>query len=68
MGNFDYLSNYVIPSDILLNLLNIYKHIGRFEAYSRVMKHNNLEIDPNWIINCHWHRDTGFNETIKFIW
>jgi hypothetical protein len=32
MGNFDYLSNYVIPSDILLNLLNIYKQIGKFEA------------------------------------
>ena len=53
-----------IGSNINANSLD---NIGRFEAYSRVMKHNNLEIDPNWIINCHWHRDTCFNETIKLL-
>ena len=43
------------------------KNIGRFEAYMRVMKQNNFEIDPNWIINCQWHRETCFNETIKLL-
>ena len=40
-------------------------NIGRFEAYMRVMSMNKFEVDPNWIINCKWHRDTCFNETIK---
>ena len=43
------------------------KNIGRFEAYMRVMRKNNLEIKPEWIINCNWHRDTCFNETIKLL-
>ena len=42
-------------------------NIGRFEAYTRVMNVNNLDIDPNWIINCKWHRDTCFNETVKLL-
>lgn len=36
MGNFDYLSNYVIPSDILLDLLNVYKKIGSYEVIDKV--------------------------------
>ena len=42
-------------------------NIGRFEAYLRVLGKNNLEVNPNWIINCNWHRDTCFNETIKLL-
>ena len=53
-----------IGSNINPNSLD---NIGRFEAYLRVMKHNNFDIDPNWIINCKWHRDTCFNETIRLL-
>ena len=42
-------------------------NIGRFEAYTRVMEVNNLDIDPNWVINCKWHRDTCFNETVNLL-
>lgn len=42
-------------------------NIGRFEAYLRVMQKNNLDINPDWIINCKWHRDTCFNETVKLL-
>ena len=53
-----------IGSNIKKDNLN---NIGRFEAYTRVMEVNNLEIDPNWVINCKWHRDTCFNETVKLL-
>ncbi len=43
------------------------KNIGRFEAYQRVMEKYNLEINPNWMIDSKWHRDTCFNETIKLL-
>ena len=43
------------------------KNIGRFEAYTRVLKKNNLPIKDEWIINCHWHRDTCYEETIKLL-
>ena len=49
-----------INSDDLTN-------IGRYEAYLRVLQKNNLEINPDWIINCNWHRETCFNETIKLL-
>lgn len=42
-------------------------NIGRYEAYMRVMNHNNFEIDPNWIINSKWHRDTCYYETLKLL-
>ena len=42
-------------------------NIGRFEAYLRVLGKNNLEINQDWIINCNWHRETCFNETIKLL-
>lgn len=53
-----------IDSNIIQDNLN---NLGEFEAYLRVMKHKNLEINPNWIVNCKWHRDTCFNETIKLL-
>ena len=43
------------------------RNIGRFEAYQRVMKANNLEIQKHWVIDSRWHRDTCFNETIKLL-
>lgn len=43
------------------------KNIGRHEAYLRVMKKYNLPIDPNWVLDCKWHRDICFNETIKLL-
>ena len=54
-----YIGANIVPDDL--------SNIGRFEAYTRVMRLNNYEIDPNWVINCHWHRDTCFNETIKLL-
>lgn len=54
-----YIGSNITPDNL--------KNIGRFEAYSRVMKKNNLPVDPNWIIDCKWHRDTCFNETIKLL-
>lgn len=42
-------------------------NIGRFEAYLRVLKKNDLEIRNDWIIDSKWHRDTCFNETIKLL-
>lgn len=53
-----------IDSNIIQDNLN---NLGEFEAYLRVMEHKNLEINPNWIVNCKWHRDTCFNETIKLL-
>lgn len=46
---------------------NNLKNIGRFEAYLRVMRLNNLPIENNWIIDSKWHRDTCFSETIKLL-
>ena len=42
-------------------------NIGRFEAYLRVMKKNNLIVDDSWIIDSKWHRNTCFEETIKLL-
>ena len=42
-------------------------NIGRYEAYLRVLHKNNLEINPEWIINSNWHRETCFNETVKLL-
>ena len=41
--------------------------IGRYEAYLKVLNKYNLEINTDWIINCNWHRETCFNETIKLL-
>lgn len=54
-----YIGSNINPNDL--------KNIGRFEAYNRVMRHYNLPIDSNWIINSKWHRDTCFKETIKLL-
>ena len=43
------------------------KNIGRFEAYTRVMDVNNLCVDPNWIIDSKWHKETCFNETVNLL-
>ena len=43
------------------------KNIGRFEAFLRVMKKYNLEVNYDWVIDSKWHRDTCFNETIKLL-
>ena len=42
MNNFDYLKNYQIPSDLLLELLSLYKTIGRKEVYSNIYKEDFL--------------------------
>ena len=42
-------------------------NVGRFEAYLRLLTKNNLEINDDWIINCKWHRDTCFEETIRLL-
>ena len=49
-----------------INLSDL-KNIGRFEAYNKVMKYHNLPIDPNWIIDSKWHRDTCFEKTIELL-
>ena len=54
-----YIGSDIIPDNL--------KNIGRVEAYQRVMRKNNLDIDQNWVIDCKWHRDTCFNETIKLL-
>ena len=43
------------------------KNIGRFEAYTRVMAINNLEVNPDWVIDSKWHKETCYNETIKLL-
>lgn len=42
-------------------------NIGRFEAYLRVLRKNNLDIRQDWIIDSKWHRETCFKETIKLL-
>ena len=43
------------------------KNIGRFEAYQRVLEKNNLEYNPNWVIDSKWHKKTCYKETIKLL-
>lgn len=42
MNNFDYLKNYQIQSDLLLDLLSLYKTIGKSEIYSNIYKEDFL--------------------------
>ena len=58
MNNFDYLKNYQIPGDLLLDLLDLYKIIGYTEAYNKIYKddflvdyNNSLEEDCFAIVN-----------------
>lgn len=46
MNNFDYLKNYQIPGDLLLDLLDLYKIIGYTEAYNKIYKDDFL-VDYN---------------------
>ena len=46
MNNFDYLKNYQIPGDLLLELLSLYKTIGKSEIYSNIYKEDFL-VDYN---------------------
>jgi hypothetical protein len=57
MNNFDYLKNYQIPGDLLLELLSLYKTIGKSEMYSSIYKddylvnyNNSLEEDTFEIV------------------
>ena len=57
MNNFDYLKNYQIPGDLLLELLSLYKTIGKSEVYSNIYKedflvdyYNSLEEDTFEIV------------------
>ena len=40
MSNFDNLKQYILPSDILLDMLNIYKLIGKNAIYEESLKKN----------------------------
>ena len=46
MNNFDYLKNYQIQGDLLLDLLSLYKTIGKSEVYSNIYKEDFL-VDYN---------------------
>lgn len=46
MNNFDYLKNYQIPGDLFLELLDLYKTIGKSETYSKIYKDDYL-VDYN---------------------
>lgn len=43
------------------------RNIGRFEAYLRVMEKNKLPVNPHWVIDSKWHKETCFNETINLL-
>lgn len=36
---------------------------GRFDAYEKAMRNNNLPINPEWIIDCKWTRQICFDKT-----
>ena len=40
MSNFNTLNHYILPSDILLDMLNIYKFIGKNNYYKETLKKN----------------------------
>lgn len=40
-------------------------NLGRYEAFNRVLSIHNLTINPNWIIDSKWEKQTCFNETVK---
>ncbi len=40
MSNFDNLKQYILPSDLLLDMLNIYKLIGKNSIYEESLKKN----------------------------
>ncbi len=42
-------------------------NIGRHEAYLRIMKRYNLEIDPAWILDSEWHRGICFDKTVELM-
>jgi LacI family transcriptional regulator len=54
-----YIGSHIIKDNIT--------NIGRFEAYTRMMNLYNYEIDPDWIIDCEWHRQICFDKTIKLL-
>lgn len=54
-----YIGSNITPDNL--------KNVGRFEAYNRVMKLNNLPINPKWIIDSKWQKDICYNETIKLL-
>lgn len=54
-----YIGSHIIKDNIT--------DIGRFEAYQRMMSLYNYDIDPNWIIDCEWHRQIAFNKTIELL-
>lgn len=41
--------------------------IGRYEAYVRMMRRANLPINPAWIIDSNWHRETCFEKTLELM-
>ncbi len=40
MSNFDNLKHYILPSDLLLDMLNTYKHIGKNTIYESTLQKN----------------------------
>ena len=55
MSNFDNLKQYILPSDLLLDMLNIYKLIGKNSIYEESLKKN-----INSIENATLERDVYF--------
>lgn len=55
MTNFDNLKQYILPSDLLLDMLNIYKLIGKNSIYEESLKKN-----INSIENATLERDVYF--------
>ncbi|MBQ8292228.1 MAG: hypothetical protein IJX78_00315 [Bacilli bacterium] len=45
MSNFDNLKQYILPSDLLLDMLNIYKLIGKNSVYEESLKKNIKSIE-----------------------
>lgn len=41
--------------------------IGRYEAYLRMMRCADLPVNPDWVIDSNWHRETCFEKTLKLM-
>lgn len=54
-----YIGSHIVKDNIT--------DLGRFEAYQRMMSLHNLEIDPNWIIDCEWTRQVCYNKTTDLL-
>ena len=54
-----YVGSNIYPRDVW--------DMGRFDAYKKILSTENIPLNPDWVIDCKWQRETCYNLVTKLL-